>query len=223
MKIIVFCLIVIILVFSTFASSESASNKKVVSQYKCEGKALCIIGKVSRIVDGDTIYLKDYKIRLSLTSTPEKYEKGFRDAASFTRKLCPVGSTIIIDQDDRQPYDGYKRVLGKVICSDKILNAELLYNGHATIRKQYCLKSEFSEEPWAKKYGCEIKTQDIPTPTPSPTPSNEKRCDPSYPDFCIPPYPPDLDCGDIIYRNFRVLSPDPHRFDVDKDGIGCEK
>jgi len=47
-------------------------------------------------------------------------------------------------------------------------------------------------------------------------------CDPSYPTVCIPPPPPDLDCNEIPYRNFRVLPPDPHRFDGDKDGIGCE-
>ena len=31
------------------------------------------------------------------------------------------------------------------------------------------------------------------------------------------------DCADISHRNFRVLQPDPHRFDGDKDGIGCEE
>jgi hypothetical protein len=46
----------------------------------------------------------------------------------------------------------------------------------------------------------------------------------SYPDvdICIPPYPPDLNCPDITYTNFRVTGPDPHGFDRDKDGIGCE-
>ena len=51
---------------------------------------------------------------------------------------------------------------------------------------------------------------------------SENNCDPSYPDVCIPPYPPDLDCGEIEFRNFKVLQPDPHGFDRDKDGIGCE-
>jgi uncharacterized protein YraI len=63
-------------------------------------------------------------------------------------------------------------------------------------------------------------------PKPSPTKVHEKPdCDPSYPDpgVCIPSPPPDLDCGDISYRRFRVLSPDPHRFDGDDDGIGCER
>lgn len=56
-------------------------------------------------------------------------------------------------------------------------------------------------------------------PTAPPQPSN---CDPAYPTVCIPPPPPDLDCGDIPYRRFTVLSPDPHGFDRDNDGIGCE-
>ena len=47
-------------------------------------------------------------------------------------------------------------------------------------------------------------------------------CDPAYPTVCIPPPPPDLDCGDIPSRNFRVLPPDPHGFDGEDDGIGCE-
>ena len=47
-------------------------------------------------------------------------------------------------------------------------------------------------------------------------------CDFSYPDNCIPPPPPNLNCVDVGITNFRVLSPDPHDFDRDNDGIGCE-
>jgi hypothetical protein len=55
---------------------------------------------------------------------------------------------------------------------------------------------------------------------PAPPPA---RCHPSYPTVCIPPPPPDLDCGDIPFRDFVVLPPDPHRFDGnDNDGRGCE-
>ncbi len=62
-----------------------------------------------------------------------------------------------------------------------------------------------------------------PRPQSTATPAPAARCDPAYPDVCIPPPPPDLDCADIPYRNFRVLPPDPHRFDGDRDGIGCER
>jgi micrococcal nuclease len=69
-----------------------------------------------------------------------------------------------------------------------------------------------------------LPTTATTTATTTTTPSN---CAPSYPDVCIPPPPPDLDCKDVPYTNFRVIytvpSPDPHRFDGDHDGIGCEK
>ncbi len=50
------------------------------------------------------------------------------------------------------------------------------------------------------------------------------ECDPSYPNVCIPPIEVtgDLDCGQISYRRFEVLPPDPHGFDGDSDGVGCE-
>ncbi len=48
-------------------------------------------------------------------------------------------------------------------------------------------------------------------------------CHKSYPDVCIPSPPPDLDCKDISYRNFKVLPPDPHKFDRDQNGVGCER
>ena len=52
--------------------------------------------------------------------------------------------------------------------------------------------------------------------------ASQINCDPSYPDVCIPPYPPDLDCGEIPHKNFRVMGDDRHGFDRDNDGIGCE-
>ncbi len=68
--------------------------------------------------------------------------------------------------------------------------------------------------------------QQVPAPgfedVPEMIVETENNCDPSYPDVCIPPWPPDLDCGDISYRNFYVLPDDPHGFDGDNDGIGCE-
>ena len=51
---------------------------------------------------------------------------------------------------------------------------------------------------------------------------NSGNCDPSYPGVCIPPPPPDLDCKDVPYKRFQVLPADPHQFDRDGDGIGCE-
>lgn len=77
-----------------------------------------------------------------------------------------------------------------------------------------------------------METPTPPAPTATPTPVTEAsqpsavapaNCDPSYPTVCIPPPPPDLDCRDVPYRRFRVVGADPHRFDGDHDGIGCER
>ena len=51
---------------------------------------------------------------------------------------------------------------------------------------------------------------------------DESSCDASYPDVCIASPPPNLNCNDIDDNNFKVLPPDPHGFDSEGDGIGCE-
>jgi type IV secretory pathway VirB10-like protein len=52
--------------------------------------------------------------------------------------------------------------------------------------------------------------------------TSQEGCDSSYPEICITTYSAKLGCGDIPFRNFKVLLPDPHGFDSDGDGIGCE-
>ncbi|HEY6755797.1 MAG TPA: PKD domain-containing protein, partial [Nitrososphaera sp.] len=57
----------------------------------------------------------------------------------------------------------------------------------------------------------------------TPEEDEETTCDPSYPNVCIPSPPPNLTCDDEgVPENFEVLSQDPHGFDADNDGIGCE-
>jgi hypothetical protein len=77
----------------------------------------------------------------------------------------------------------------------------------------------------------------LPAPTTSPVaqatgaalqatkPAVAGNCHASYPDFCLPPPPPDLDCNSTTLagrRRFTVRPPDPHRLDKNKDGIGCD-
>ncbi|MBT6468844.1 MAG: hypothetical protein HOK63_04235 [Thaumarchaeota archaeon] len=66
--------------------------------------------------------------------------------------------------------------------------------------------------------------QNNPTVTlhPSTIVPSTPDCDKSYPDFCIMPFPPDLDCEDIRATNFRVVGEDAHGLDDDGNGIGCE-
>ncbi|QLH02288.1 calcium-binding protein [Nitrosopumilus cobalaminigenes] len=199
--------------FESILKNEIVVSKQDFDSHKCSGEAKCISQLITKIVDGDTIHTSNYKIRLSLVDTPEKDEPGFEKATEFTAQMCPVGSHITIDQDDLQPYDQYDRLIAHVFCEGKSLNSALLYNGLAEISTEFCITSEFADKSWAQRYGCEIESEPV---------SEISDCDSSYPDFCIPVIPPDLDCGDISQKRFTVLQPDPHRFDGDKDGIGCE-
>lgn len=120
----------------------------------CVGTAECFTGAVTKIVDGDTLDVDGRRIRLALVNTPERGDPGFSEATEFTSLLCPVGSTVLVDEDDGQTEGSYDRMVAKVFCGGRILNAELLYAGHAEVYTQYCKVSEFGEESWARDYGC---------------------------------------------------------------------
>jgi micrococcal nuclease len=197
----------------------------------CYGSAGCFFGLITSIVDGDTVEVDGKSIRLALVNTPEYGEVGYTQARSYIEKVCPVGSSVLVDEDDGQTQGSYGRMIARVYCGDTSLNEAIVKTGLGIIETNFCSTSEFSSASWAQSYGCSTSYQEVKTPKSTTQPSQPKtqpsqttqpRCDPSYPDFCIPPPPPDLDCGDISQKRFTVLQPDPHRFDGDKDGIGCE-
>ena len=61
-----------------------------------------------------------------------------------------------------------------------------------------------------------------PVPRPTATQRPAPNCDPAYPDVCIPSPPPKLICDEVQFRDFVVLPPDPHGFDRNQNGRGCE-
>ena len=200
--------------FESIYKNEPIQTQRDFDSHKCIGDSICVSELITEVIDGDTLYTANHKIRLSLVDTPEINDPGYSEATAFTAKMCPVGSFVTIDQDDVQLYDQYDRLLANVFCNGKSLNSALLYSGHAEISTRYCSISEFSDYPWAQRFGCAIPEPEVI--------ESSNNCDSSYPDFCIPSHPPDLDCGDIAQKKFTVLSPDPHGFDGDGDGIGCE-
>jgi micrococcal nuclease len=120
-------------------------------------------------------------------------------------------------------------LLRYVYVGDVMVNAELVRQGYARARAyppdtkyqdQLAALQREAQEAGLGLWAAEPAA--APAATAAPTPGGD--CDPAYPDVCIPPPPPDLDCDDIPHRNFKVLPPDPHRFDgQDSDGIGCEE
>ena len=111
-------------------------------------------GKITRVIDGDTLLIDQTKIRLSLVNSPELNEKGYQEAKNFASTVCPVGANAEFVEDSWQPVDKYGRSVGLVYCNDMMLNKLLLTNGHAEISTYYCDKSEFGNDDWARAYGC---------------------------------------------------------------------
>lgn len=106
-------------------------------------------GKVTRIIDGDTIEVDGVRIRLALVDTPERDETGYEEATRFTASLCSVGATAYLDIDDGQPTDKYGRTVAVVYCGGKNLNAVLWKNGYARINERFLLISEFDPSSWS--------------------------------------------------------------------------
>jgi len=121
---------------------------------KCSGSAECISGKVTKITDSDTIKVNDRSIRFALASAPELNTLEGKIAKDFVASICPVGSSVLVDEDDGQTEGSFDRILAVVYCNDVNLNEQILESGNAKITALFCSKSEFSGEPWAKKFGC---------------------------------------------------------------------
>lgn len=129
---------------------------------------------------------------------------------------------------DVSEVDRYDRLLRYILVGDQFVNYVLVQEGYAESAKYppdtSCANLFDTAESNADNINAGMWK---PTSTPGvvvvpPSGGNTGNCDPSYPTVCIPPYPPDLDCGEISFRRFTVQGSDPHGFDGDNDGIGCE-
>lgn len=203
---------------------------------------------VASVVDGDTIALVGgARVRLLQIDTPEigGGECWSRAAGRVLRALLPAGTRVTLEADPRlDDVDRYGRLLRYAWLGERNVNVELVRRGAATVWFYRGARGRYAEGLlsaarsaraarlglWgacrSARWNPYLSASTGPGSTPSPGPvvpvARSTRCDPSYPDVCIAPAPPDLDCSDVPFRRFRVLPPDPHRFDGDRDGIGCE-
>lgn len=122
--------------------------------HNCSGSAECFTGTVSRIIDGDTIVVDNTTIRFALAAAPELSEPDGVKAKEFIENACSVGSLVLVDEDDGQIGGSYGRTIAKIYCNDVSLNEALVNSGLGYIDSRFCDKSEFSDENWAKEYGC---------------------------------------------------------------------
>jgi micrococcal nuclease len=195
---------------------------------------------VTRVVDGDTIKVSNGKtLRLIGVDTPETVDPRKpvqcfgREASAHAHALLD-GVTVWLEYDPTQGrLDRYGRTLAYVWMSDgRLYNETIIGDGYAhqyTYDLPYRYRNAFlAAERSARDAGrglwspttCAGATN-TPTGSTKPPPATS-GCDPSYPDVCIPPPPPDLSCTQIAFRHFRVVGADSQGFDRDHDGIGCE-
>lgn len=184
-----------------------------------------------RVIDGDTIEveLEDghlYRVRYIGINTPARDEPFFYEASAANAELL-AGKTILLLKDVSE-VDRYDRLLRYVLAGDVFVNYELVRLGLAEPGSYppdtACDETFFGAAQTARQAGIGIWAP-LAEPLPAgaaPAEGERGNCDPAYPTVCIPPYPPDLDCKDIPHRRFQVNPPDPHYFDGDYDGLGCE-
>lgn len=199
---------------------------------------------VLSITDGDTFTAvagnHSFKVRLACIDAPEKSQKFGARAQLRLSQLIPIGSAIALYAVDQ---DVYGRVVGVVIGERGNVNLQMVREGYAVVYGQYldnCPNSRnslvnaqwearskdrifWSEAdpcmPWDFRQGtCSTVAANAQTSLNT----SGNSCDSNYSGVCIPVYPPDLDCGDILERNFQSIGHDPHRLDGDHDGIACE-
>jgi micrococcal nuclease len=195
---------------------------------------------------------RNYTVRLIGVDTPEIHDPRQpvmcygREATAFTTEMIRRANNRVLLEKDVSETDKYGRLLRYVWLEHpdgrRMLNYELLSQGYAQVATyppdvryaDWFLQAQREARDQGRGLWTACGAFGVPaaSPTPtapsrSPSPPQQQpgrgRCDPSYPDVCIPPPPPDLDCSDIPYRRFRVLPPDPHGFDRNGDGIGCER
>ena len=123
------------------------------SSLECsEDKGLCYEAKLNRVRDGYTMDTKDgTSIRLALVAlSPQPSDEGKIKAKEFLETLCPVGSSLIIDEDDSHIKGTSGFTISKVTCNGFNLNKFMIESEYGELETGFC-SSEFRQESWASE------------------------------------------------------------------------
>jgi endonuclease YncB( thermonuclease family) len=184
-------------------------------------------GTVSYVVDGDTVDVRltsgrTERIRLIGIDTPERGQCGAAKATTYARSLAQGRAAVLQGDATQATRDRYGRLLAYVWVGGRDLGFRQLARGLAKVYVYDRPFQRLAAYQQAERVG-KTRNDGIWRACGSAPPPATGSCDPSYPDVCIPPPPPDLDCKDVPYKHFRVVGADPHNFDGDHNGIGCER
>lgn len=127
MKFLKILLLIITLLFALAGCKPNDVNEPVAA----------VVGKVVKIVDGDTIHVLSskgtYKIRLSGIDAPEKGQAYGKRAKEYLGQLVQGRQVIaIVESKDR-----YGRFVAKINCNSQDVCAQMLQAGYVWHYKQY--------------------------------------------------------------------------------------
>ncbi|QBL10998.1 thermonuclease family protein [Campylobacter helveticus] len=138
-------IIIIVLAISSFnqVSSFNQSFTTFLAQKNLEKE---LTGKVSRVIDGDTIELlvkqedikqsPKIKVRLFGIDAPEKKQAFGKEAKEYLSSLILDKEVILIINDK----DKYQRTIGTILLNEKDINKEMVKNGYAWAYESYSTK-----------------------------------------------------------------------------------
>jgi micrococcal nuclease len=186
-------------------------------------------GTVTYVVDGDTVDVRvtggrTERVRLIGIDTPERGQCDATKATAYARSLSQGRAAVLQGDETQATRDRYGRLLAYVWVGGRDLGYRQLTRGLAKVYVYDRPFQRLAAYQQAERLG-RMRADGIwhaCSATTPPPPAQTGNCDASYPDVCIPPPPPDLDCKDIPYKNFRVVGADPHHFDGNRNGVGCE-
>lgn len=194
--------------------------------------AFVLRGSVTHVVDGDTLHVRlddgrRERVRLIGIDTPERGACLSGRATGSARALADDQRVLLRGDSTQDTRDRHGRLLAYAWVRGRDLGFQQVASGLARVYVYDRPFQRLSAYRRAETLG-RAKPQNVwrgcaaPGPLTPPTALPRANCDASYPTVCIPPPPPDLDCADVPYSSFPVRGADPHRFDGEGDGIGCE-
>jgi len=114
------------------------------------GNARSFTGKVTGIINGYTIQVDGQSVRFALASTPDVNTPMGIAAKQYLLQICPIGSTVTVDEDDGQTEGSYDGIVALVKCNGVNLNAAVIEKGFGHLIFVNCDKSEFAYHSWSR-------------------------------------------------------------------------
>jgi micrococcal nuclease len=202
------------------------------------------------VVDGDTVKVAyrgtTTSVRVIGIDTPETVhpsepvECGGPEASAAAERLLAGTRVRLVFDPSQGRVDAYGRLLAYVeIPRVGDFGLAMIRAGHAaeyTYDEPYARQAEYKaaqvtaqddrQGVWARCGGTDTAQPEAGNGRPASDPESAVRggagsgCASGYTP-CVPPYPPDLDCADVD-GPVRITGDDPHGFDADGDGFGCD-